>query len=380
MNCRFIRSGWIALLLLAIIPGVVTASEWKRVFNQLPEDIQNRILDESTRAYQQCNTGGVRSVYSDCKCVSEKFREGRVLKGPDERYVVLYDTASKSKDCLQPGSIEVVKKKECLQNNQWLTGKEKYCGCLARSYTKKFMKRPYLTLNFMGMLETEAVMECGLAKYQANTSKIVRENRRKNTKPVKLVVTTNVIIPVSPFPWEWIRVDMSPLDLRTIMIAKGFKPVRFKTRQAIERCLQRSSCSLSYRQVSLGKGVNLKLSVRLGRGKINYIHYTASYPKVLHARVARSLKRSVKGDMLKPVAGLPKVRQSRCTADRTMCINLATGIKQTVGRNGNVREFFRTHLLAREHKSGMDIIVTVEIAPVRGSGLANFVGGLIDRK
>lgn len=378
MNNRSIHSVWVVLLLVIMLPGMTIAAEWKQVFNQLPEDIQNKILDESTRAYQQCSGSGYRAIYSDCKCVSEKFRQGRVLKGPDERYVVLYDAASKSKDCLLPASIEIATKKECFQTNQWLVGKEKYCSCLAESYTKKFMKRPYLTLNFMGLLKKQAVMECQRAKYQSDTVKIVQQNRKKNTQPVKQVVTTNIIIPKSIFPWEWIRVDMSPLDIRTIMIAKGFKPARFKTKQAIERCLQRSTCSQRY-QVPLGNNMNLNLSIILNRGKINNIRYTASYPPAMRSRVMRSLKKSIKSSMLKPVTGLSRNMQSRCSTDGSTCMNLATGIKQVIGQGGRAREYFRSHHLAPKGKRGQDI-VTVEITAMRGSGQATFLERFIDKK
>lgn len=139
-------------------------SDGAAAFKQLPEEIQNKIIDEATKAHRDCSTGSVVRIYYNCDCVKEKFIQARTTQGPDASYhTINRETRNR---CISPESITEYRYDLCVdQESQRIKKYDSYCKCYSETMANKFVERPYLSLDFLGILHKESYKECGYNNY-----------------------------------------------------------------------------------------------------------------------------------------------------------------------------------------------------------------------
>ena len=140
------------------------AAEGAAIFPQLPEEIQNRIMDESNLAHRKCSGGGSQWYY-DCNCVKQEFINIRAGKGPEASFTTINRQALNL--CFSPESIATYYYESCVTRHlsTKMKDRETYCKCFGQTMSDKFMERPALTSNYLAMLMEETRQECKFFDY-----------------------------------------------------------------------------------------------------------------------------------------------------------------------------------------------------------------------
>lgn len=140
------------------------SSDGAAAFRQLPEEIQNKILDEATKARQECVMGSLVRWFYNCDCVKEEFIKARTIQGPKTSFYRM--TQDVRKKCVSPESITQYYYLKCAGPGEInLRDFETYCKCYSETMTNKFVARPYLSQDFLGLLHKETYKECRYTDY-----------------------------------------------------------------------------------------------------------------------------------------------------------------------------------------------------------------------
>ena len=162
-------AAWLMMLCLSTLAsaeGNTPEPDGAEIFEQLPEEIQNKIIDESTKYYRECSTSGPMSFHYDCDCVRQEFINIRTTQGPDPTGTSLYKDAMNRCVAEVPQIAKYYAVKCEDKNRTRLKDVEGYCQCFSETMAKKFIEKPYFTLGFLGILHKESRKECGYNNYR----------------------------------------------------------------------------------------------------------------------------------------------------------------------------------------------------------------------
>jgi hypothetical protein len=123
--------------------------------------------EEAVVVYESCNNNLYQKKYFNCECVAGLFRQVREKDGPmrpqdDIVYKLFREEASKK--CVNKTDIAGTAYEDCQNYARSFRPHEKdneeYCGCVARTVVKKFTKKPYLSLSYIGKINSDTMLEC----------------------------------------------------------------------------------------------------------------------------------------------------------------------------------------------------------------------------
>jgi hypothetical protein len=135
----------------------------QHVFEQLPPDMQQELMDEMETVRTECQQNSVISVYQDCDCRAVKFLDARLAAGPEPSTNQL--AYQVSMECPNKPAIAGHEYKSCLQNFKHLINDspqdlEKFCKCTANSVAQEYALAPADSLMYQTRLTVAAYNKC----------------------------------------------------------------------------------------------------------------------------------------------------------------------------------------------------------------------------
>lgn len=149
----------------------------QKVFDQLPRDIQDEILLEADRVFNNCSINLIMSKYQDCECMALKYIDARVRVGPDRKYDdVINDVARECPNVAGiAGSIYV----ECfdIPDIYVLSDKEQqeFCACYANETANNYTRNPFNSYRYQMNIRKGALLHCGFLDIQ---NKVISVRRK----------------------------------------------------------------------------------------------------------------------------------------------------------------------------------------------------------
>lgn len=136
-------------------------------FRQLPEEIQNRIMDEAARAKAlgNCQMGNYFTYLRfRCDCIEEEFIKIRTIQGPGPTFDTIFEESLKR--CILTEPITQHYYNNCLKS-QDRNGKKFYiyCKCFSETMTNKIAEHPRLSSYLESEYHKETYAECGGSNY-----------------------------------------------------------------------------------------------------------------------------------------------------------------------------------------------------------------------
>ncbi len=148
---------------------------YRKVFDQLPEDIRVDLMIETEQQYNQCTSKGSYSKYYDCQCIAIKFLDKRIEIGPDmaSQHIIRDVTL----ECPYPAGIAGISYQKCedMFEMDIVGNLEEFCTCVANSISKNFSARPSMHSQYISFLNGRAMTECGYQEEQRNYRKLEKE-------------------------------------------------------------------------------------------------------------------------------------------------------------------------------------------------------------
>lgn len=134
------------------------------VFDSLPPDIQEELLQETDYARDLCNANSIFATYQDCDCIAVKFLDNRLSRGPGKHtYTILNEVAT---ECVNQPAIAGHEYKTCLGRMKTYDPKyavriEEMCACTGKEVAKAYAYSPGNSLRYQLQLTVAAQKKCG---------------------------------------------------------------------------------------------------------------------------------------------------------------------------------------------------------------------------
>ena len=110
--------------------------------------------------YQKCQeTSGSLTQILDCRCISLKFLDKRVLDGPNTPQHLVVQGID-TKDCKSDAGIAGMMYDMCIQNFWFISGYEGMCECATKKATPNVMKYDIATERAVAVQMAEAMQAC----------------------------------------------------------------------------------------------------------------------------------------------------------------------------------------------------------------------------
>lgn len=134
----------------------MTAAE---IFEVLPRDIQDEIIDEAEQVAQRCANQDVNSQFYDCECIAARFIDARVLRGPEISAYSL--VAELEPECVNSAGVAGYAYNQCSGMNAYgAQNAEEVCSCYGNYVAKQFSKTPVASFSFFSKISANAIIAC----------------------------------------------------------------------------------------------------------------------------------------------------------------------------------------------------------------------------
>lgn len=160
----------------------------QHVFDSLPPDMQEELLQETDHAVRLCNANSIFATYQDCECIGVKFLDNRLSQGPGKHtYTVLNQVA---KECVNQPAIAGYHYKTCLERMSTYDPKyavriDEMCACTGKEVAKAYAQAPANFLRYQTKLAVGAQRLCGYDQLMKDfmVDYQVQEAQKKNYLP-----------------------------------------------------------------------------------------------------------------------------------------------------------------------------------------------------
>lgn len=138
-----------------------------RIFNTLTPDLQDELLDEAQQVYNECSQKMDYRDFHDCRCISSRFLETRLVQGPDRnRYDLLNEIRSQCADApaIAGTSYDMCMNRLALLSPQTRHLRDKeiedHCKCFARTMAKRYTAAPNPDYTYIALMRANVMDEC----------------------------------------------------------------------------------------------------------------------------------------------------------------------------------------------------------------------------
>ena len=129
------------------------------VFDRLPPELQQEILEEAETVHQKCSERYTFSRFHDCDCVAAKFVDARIEQGPGLGAV--YVAQNVAVQCPNKPGIAGFAWDQCQNVAEHMPyGRDEFCTCFARQYVDEYMERPILKTPWLNTVMTRSLGKC----------------------------------------------------------------------------------------------------------------------------------------------------------------------------------------------------------------------------
>lgn len=148
---------------------------YRKVFEQLPDEIQSDLMIEAEKEYQKCTRKGAYSKYYDCRCIAIKFLDARIKRGPEAHSQHILGEVTL--ECPYAAGVAGLSYRKC--ESMFAMGivgdLDKFCTCFANSVAKTFSAKPSMHSQYVSYLHQKAIAECGYDEEVDNFERLERQ-------------------------------------------------------------------------------------------------------------------------------------------------------------------------------------------------------------
>lgn len=131
------------------------------IFLALPPEMQEEILDEAIGFQVECNRKRTYATFHDCECLSLRYLEERLLRGPEASAdSIEYHIAH---ECTNPASIAGFAYGRCFRLYQTTTRPddlERTCECYANEFAQRYANRPRANNQHQVRIGVQSIQHC----------------------------------------------------------------------------------------------------------------------------------------------------------------------------------------------------------------------------
>lgn len=130
------------------------------IYNKLPPEDQERMLEETAKVYEYCTRNGVYSSYFDCDCVAARFFDERLLYPGKPNIIYMADQVAK--ECPNIPGVAGYAYTECMGSHvaNMKLGQKEFCECYANRYAEIYKEDPRAFRPHMARVGTAAILQC----------------------------------------------------------------------------------------------------------------------------------------------------------------------------------------------------------------------------
>lgn len=130
------------------------------MFISLSDDLQDLLLKEVEKVYNDCAAKGLYSRLHDCRCISVRFMDQRLRAGPDFNRNRLLDKIGAK--CPNPAETAGYAYTECMgvQSHSRYENKEEYCECFGNNVARFYANRPIPHYAYYSKVSVAAYQAC----------------------------------------------------------------------------------------------------------------------------------------------------------------------------------------------------------------------------
>jgi hypothetical protein len=158
------------------------------VFDQLPPDMQNELMDEMEFVNTLCNGTLAYSKYHNCDCIAVKLLDRRLQDGPERSVNNLLPDVSKQ--CVNKPAIAGYHYKLCHDRlrpygEKYAVRAEEICTCTANKVAELYAYSPATSLRYQISLVVRAQEECGYGGFikEFNIDQNLKRKQKENYLP-----------------------------------------------------------------------------------------------------------------------------------------------------------------------------------------------------
>jgi len=131
------------------------------IYNQLPPEDQERLIEEATYVYDYCMKSGSFSYLHDCGCIAAKSMEVR-LNDPESSKTIIAIGDSVAKDCPNGPGAAGWAYEQCHDTyvNVMEYGVKEFCTCYANTFGTLYIENPGSYMTHIKDIGVAATMEC----------------------------------------------------------------------------------------------------------------------------------------------------------------------------------------------------------------------------
>ncbi|MCM2343102.1 MAG: hypothetical protein NDJ24_00915 [Alphaproteobacteria bacterium] len=114
-----------------------------QIFQTLPVDSQNQILDESQKVFNECHHYKLYSQFHDCECLGSTYFEERVFSPEKSRDAIMGKIAG---ECTSEPGVAAYGHDQCLNSLSLILDSrhmDEFCKCYALTFAKNYKDSPY---------------------------------------------------------------------------------------------------------------------------------------------------------------------------------------------------------------------------------------------
>ena len=134
---------------------------YSEVFNQLPPEIQQQLVDEAMIIEDECSGRNRYSTFYDCRCMAVKYIDQRIKLGPDANQNQVYESID-NKECRSIEGMAGYTYERCYRHNSMDPKVEEKCTCAANEVAKKMFDVDILSGPVVQRLTVQAFIDCGV--------------------------------------------------------------------------------------------------------------------------------------------------------------------------------------------------------------------------
>ena len=141
------------------VEDAATSAIGNPIFDQLPPEIQQEILEEAEMVHGLCSGRYTYSRFYDCDCVAAKFVDARIERGPGKGPTYLAEEVAI--ECPNQPGIAGFAWDQCQSIAENMPyGRNEYCTCFAKQYVTEYMERPVLKTPWLKSVMSKSLYKC----------------------------------------------------------------------------------------------------------------------------------------------------------------------------------------------------------------------------
>ncbi len=138
-----------------------TTSITNKIYNQLPPEDQERLINEANTVFEYCSNRQLFSQFHDCRCVASKFMDERI-QNPDLKKRIIGVADKVASQCPNGPGTAGYGYKQCrkLYKRRMDVGLEDFCTCYANTFAALYKEDPRAFMPHITKISAASLVGC----------------------------------------------------------------------------------------------------------------------------------------------------------------------------------------------------------------------------